>query len=304
MTQAMMSTLSRTRHCVFRAIFETSTFVIGGSLSGSVKLLLLFWSIFRINEITDDCGVPRVPQPKQTAMSLLSVSAALKAVALCCSLALIHTAFTKCPCRNKRIHVKVCTEALCPGCKEFVLTQVIPTYTTLGKDVMDLQIIPFGNAIYHPDNQTATCQHGVGECDANTWEQCLIAVYPKPSDYLKMLECLENTLPMGSHDDKFAPSIFETCAQEASLEFPKIQYCHHDHDIANKLLQRAAKETPKEHTYVPWAIVDGTHMDEEHDDLLQVVCKAYTKKGGTHAACQQNYGNSGLLRGMPTSIFS
>ena len=235
--------------------------------------------------------------------SLLSISFLLKLLSLLFSLALIYTAHDKftrtaCPCHNKRIHVKVCTEALCPGCKEFVLHQVIPTYQTLGERRDGFAPCSLWQCHFSSQkNKTATCQHGVGECDANTWEQCLIAVYPNPSDYLPMLECLENTLPMGSHADKFAPSIFEKCAQQASLEFPKIQYCHDNADMAFQLLQKAAKETPKEHTYVPWAIVDGTHMDEEHDDLLQVVCKAYVKKGGTHPACnKKNYDNSGLLR--------
>jgi two-component SAPR family response regulator len=55
--------------------------------------------------------------------------------------------------------------------------------------------------------------------------------------------------------------------------------------MAWKVLQQAAKDTPKEHKYVPWAVVDKKHMDEEHDELLTVVCKAYMEKGGSHAAC-------------------
>lgn len=217
----------------------------------------------------------------------LSVSAALKVAALFSSAYFVHTAWNKisasCPCNYKSVKVKVCTEALCPGCQEFVLKQVIPTYSSLGPKVMDLQIVPFGNAML--SNKTVECQHGLGECDANTWEQCMIAVFPKPFEYLPMLECLENTLPMGSHPEKFPPSIFEKCAQEVSLEFPKIQYCHDNADMAWKVLQRAAKDTPKEHKYVPWAVIDGKHMDEEHDDLLQAVCKAYVAKGGSHPAC-------------------
>jgi len=230
----------------------------------------------------------------------LTFSGAVKSAALFASFFLTHTAwkFSSCPC-NKRVKVKVCTEALCPGCQEFVLKEVIPTFQKLGNDVMDLQIVPYGNAMMK--NKTVTCQHGVGECDANIWEQCLIYSYPNPQDYLPMLECLENALPMGSHDTKFPVDTFEKCAIEASLAFPKIQYCHDDKKTAWKVLQKAAKETPSEHKYVPWAVINGEHMDEEHDDLLGAVCKAYVAAGGSHPACKSTTGT--LARLEKTSLF-
>lgn len=215
--------------------------------------------------------------------SALTFSAAVKSFALFTSVFLVHSAWKHCPCK-KRVKVKVCTEALCPGCQQFVLKEVIPTYQALGDKVMDLQIVPYGNA--RMKDETVTCQHGVGECDANSWELCMIHAFPDPKQYLPMLECLENSLPMGSHDEKFPVSIFETCAQEANLAFPKIQLCHDDPATAKSVVDKAAKDTPSDHKYVPWAIINGQHMDEERDDLMAAVCKAYEAAGGSHPACK------------------
>jgi interferon gamma-inducible protein 30 len=187
-----------------------------------------------------------------------------------------------CPC-NKRVKVKVCTEALCPGCREFVLEHLISTFDILGSEVMDMQVVPFGNAKI--ENKTITCQHGVGECDANTWEQCMIHFFPHPEQYLPMLSCLEDSLPMGSRTTAFPVEIFETCAKHANLDFYPIQQCHDDPALATKVLQDAANATPADHTYVPWVEIDDNHLDIQSQDFMEQVCKAYVAKGGSHPAC-------------------
>jgi interferon gamma-inducible protein 30 len=190
-----------------------------------------------------------------------------------------------CPC-NKRVKIKVCTEALCPGCRDFVLEQLITTYDILGGEVMDLQVVPFGNAMLV--NKTITCQHGVGECDANSYEQCMIHSFPHPTQYLPMLSCLEHALPMGSSPTKFPVDIFEQCAKQAKLDFSPIQDCHDSPLLAWKVLQEAADATPAYHTYVPWVEIDDNHLDLESKNFMEEVCKAYEAKGGSHPAC--NFG--------------
>ena len=215
----------------------------------------------------------------------LAFSAVLKSAAvLTASFFVVQTTLKwTCPC-NEHVKVKVCTEALCPGCQEFVLNDLVGTYQKLGPDVMDLELVPFGNAKL--SNKTVACQHGVGECDANSYEQCMIHTYPVPKQYLPMLECLENELPMGSHEEKFDVEIFEKCARQAGLDFPSIQFCHDDPTTAWQVLHKAAKDTPSDHKYVPWVVIDGKHLDVEHEDLLEEVCKAYVAKGGSYPACK------------------
>jgi interferon gamma-inducible protein 30 len=194
--------------------------------------------------------------------------------------------YEQCPC-NKRVKVKVCTEALCPGCREFVLEHLVSTFAILGSEVMDVHVVPFGNAKIDSENKTITCQHGVGECDANTWEQCMIHFFPHPEQYLPMLSCLEDALPMGSSSTAFPVAVFKTCAKQANLDFYPIQHCHDDPALAAKVLQEAANATPADHTYVPWVEIDDNHLDMESQDFMEQVCKAYVAKGGSHPACNK-----------------
>lgn len=180
------------------------------------------------------------------------------------------------------VKVLVCTEALCPDCENFLQTQLVPAYLQLGPEVMDLQVIPFGNAHRQSDG-AIICQHGEGECDANVYELCAIYMNPDPKDYLPFLDCLTRVLPMGHHDDPLDPSLFETCA--GSLWWSGIKACHDTPGAVRQLIQTALDNTPKDHTYVPWIEIEGTHLDEETHDFKTEICKAFVAKGGCHPAC-------------------
>ena len=150
---------------------------------------------------------------------------------------------------------------------------------------MNLEIVPFGNA--KMDDKQVSCQHGVGECDANSYEQCMIYSYPDPNLYLPMLACLEEKLPMGKRESKFPVNVFEMCARNVSLDFAPIQECHDDVDMAWKILKQAADATSDYHDHVPWIEIDGIYMNEETREFMEEICKAYQAKGGSHPACDK-----------------
>lgn len=183
---------------------------------------------------------------------------------------------------SEAVKVLVCTEALCPDCENFVREQLVPVYSQLGPDVIDLQMIPFGNA-HLGSNGTVECQHGQGECDANVYELCAIYMNPDPKEYLPFLACLAQTLPMGHHDDPFDPTLFEQCA--TTVWWSGIEACHDTPGAVRKLIQAAAEATPKAHKYVPWIEIDGTHLDEENLDFKTEICKVFVANGGSHPGC-------------------
>jgi interferon gamma-inducible protein 30 len=184
--------------------------------------------------------------------------------------------------KGTRVRVQVSLEALCIDCQHFVLEQLVPTWNELSSAVLDLEVVIFGNSHLSTATQTVTCQHGAAECDANVYEQCAIDNYPYPDRYLPFLECLYTELPMGKAVTPFAPSLFATCARRAALDVGALQACH-AHDSWPMQVQSAAK-TPKDHDHVPWVVVEGQYVSEEHS-FQEVVCEAYRKKGGRHAAC-------------------
>ncbi|GAX26040.1 interferon, gamma-inducible protein 30 [Fistulifera solaris] len=192
------------------------------------------------------------------------------------------------------VKVKVLDEALCSGCKEFVQKSLAPAYELLGATVIELQVIPFGNARYvasedDPNETVLECQHGEAECDANSFEQCVsLHLYPYPQRYLPFIHCLYDELPMAYSDELIDRSIYASCAKKSALDWNAIAACHDDPTRATALQQIAYALTSKDHQYVPWVEIEGAHAEMESDDsFLEAVCAAYIKKGGSHPACAQ-----------------
>jgi interferon gamma-inducible protein 30 len=198
-----------------------------------------------------------------------------------------ETATTRVDSRSpKRVHVLAAVESLCPDCKRYMNDQLYPTFELLGPKVMDLQVVPFGNAAIDAKSKTVDCQHGPAECDANSYGQCAASLYPHPERYLPYLRCLDDELEMGHHDEPFPAKLFAGCARDSALDFATIKACHDDRAQAWKLQKEAAAATPKKHTYVPWIEIDGNHStDETRDSLLDAVCRAYQAGGGSHPVC-------------------
>jgi interferon, gamma-inducible protein 30 len=152
---------------------------------------------------------------------------------------------------------------------------------------MELNVVPFGNAQLDETSQKVMCQHGYGECDANSWEQCAID-QTIPRVYMEFLNCLEHTLPMGHADAAFPDSVFLGCAAMTDdLDDAALQKCHDNPMMQWELQEKYAKATP-EHDYVPWVLVNGKKMDEENEDLLDVVCREFTASGGKANACEKH----------------
>ena len=181
------------------------------------------------------------------------------------------------------VTVQAYTESLCIDCKNFIDHQLVHTYHTLGKDIIDLSIVPFGNSKLDETTKTVTCQHGEAECDANIWEQCAVEKYEAPV-YLEFIGCLETSLPMGSKSDPFDESVFQDCADLAFMDFGELKKCHDNPLYGYQLQEKYAKLTP-EHDHVPWVLINGRKFDEDAQDLLEEVCKEYVSAGGSHPAC-------------------
>lgn len=195
---------------------------------------------------------------------------------------------------SPKVKVLVCVESLCIDSKRFVLNQLLPAYQLLGSEVIDLEVVVYGNAQMDVDSKTIQCQHGEAECDANIYEQCVISLYPHAYRYLPFLGCLFTDLTMGRNNERFDTSFFSECARESALDSGSIQNCHDDPNQAWKLQVMNARRTPQNHDHVPWVEINGLRtIDEDHDDFVAAVCGAYQRAGGRHPACTSS--RSGAL---------
>lgn len=75
----------------------------------------------------------------------------------------------------KDISVQIYYESLCPDSKAFIVQQLYPTYSKLGK-YLRVEFKPFGNAKFVPSGNgwDFTCQHGPDECQGNLYQACLL----------------------------------------------------------------------------------------------------------------------------------
>jgi interferon gamma-inducible protein 30 len=211
-----------------------------------------------------------------TAEGSLSVDATLKGTT-----ALIHSRTTSSPA----VQVFIYVEALCIDSKRYFHDQLVPTYDQLGSEVMDLEIVVFGNARIDLANKTLQCQHGEAECDANSYDQCAVDIYPYPDRYLPYLTCLFNSLPMGRRSEPYPKAVFASCARHAALDAHALQQCRVNSERVWELQKQAAAKSPSELNHVPWVELNGDYMDEEQADLLTSVCQLYMESGGSHPAC-------------------
>jgi len=137
---------------------------------------------------------------------------------------------------------------------------------------MNVTVVPFGNA--RLKNGKVTCQHGDDECKGNRWEQCAIShAFGNSSSSFAFIYCMEMAGDnMLSHVTK--------CAGEASLDYKALSACFAGPE-SDQLQKKAAADTPANHQYVPWVVVDGKHSaaaENSYKGLVTSVCAAY--KGG------------------------
>ncbi|XP_055799647.1 gamma-interferon-inducible lysosomal thiol reductase-like, partial [Salvelinus fontinalis] len=90
-----------------------------------------------------------------------------------------------------RVEVTLYYESLCPGCRAFLTQQLFPIWAML-HDIMDVKLVPYGNAQELPSgNSPFTCQHGEPECHGNMIEACILHSVGRYSAF-PVIYCMES----------------------------------------------------------------------------------------------------------------
>ncbi|KAK7091127.1 gamma-interferon-inducible lysosomal thiol reductase-like [Littorina saxatilis] len=173
-------------------------------------------------------------------------------------------------------------ESLCPDCRNFIKTQLFPTYTKVGS-IMNITLVPYGNAREKQsgDRWVFTCQHGEQECIGNLLETCAIHTLKSIDRIMPFIHCMElSEYPLQS---------VQSCSQQLSVPLDPIMFCYNS-TVGNTLEHKMAQKTEAlnpPHKYVPWVVLNGVHTEKINDeaarDLLKLVCDTYT--GTKPSAC-------------------
>lgn len=145
-------------------------------------------------------------------------------------------------------------------------------------------------------------QHGPAEGDANSYEQCLLHLYPeRPDLYLPVIDCLARILPIGYHATPFSKEVFKPCFVEKNNTdsennelWQSVESCHKNNTLTKELQHKFGGLTPEDISHVPWIEINGVRYNEENDGIyddgpyfvnkdadkfITAICDSYHKYG-------------------------
>lgn len=186
-----------------------------------------------------------------------------------------------------KVLVELYEESLCPYCCNFVVNGLSKLFKDGLIDIVDLRLIPYGNAKASPDGRIVVCQHGELECTMNLVEGCAIKLFPNITQWFPFIACLSAVTPKLAIE-----SHVPECAAGAGLDLKTLQECYTG-PLGKKFERDFAAQTNSlspPHQYVPWVVVNGQPAYEEYEAVEQLICAAY--KGPKPAACSALKGRS------------
>lgn len=161
-------------------------------------------------------------------------------------------------------------ESLCPYSADFIVNHLVKLFQTNLISIVNLKMVPWGNARIAP-NGTFVCQHGNDECLLNSIEACTIKAYADVEHHFRFIHCLERLTIEGRYNEWF------NCIQMTGLGALPILNCYKS-SKGKSIEQKFAKETAQlnpPHTFVPWVVVNSHALQEDYQNFVTYICKAY-----------------------------
>ncbi|KRY52568.1 GILT-like protein F37H8.5 [Trichinella britovi] len=184
-----------------------------------------------------------------------------------------------------RIKLTVLYETLCKDCAQFFQQVIYPKIWALGKDFIDLELIPYGNAIRNNDDgtQVITCQHGSFECTMNKLHSCLLYELKGATVAMPAIMCLFQN----EHITSNITELFNLCAEKESFSKKArdtVFNCFTGYrgiTLEEWMALRTESMRPEKHLFVPWiAINDLSYLwyQQYQPILLETLCHMQTNR--------------------------
>ncbi|XP_069692899.1 GILT-like protein 1 [Periplaneta americana] len=174
----------------------------------------------------------------------------------------------------RSVKLSVYYECLCPDSVNFIKFQMYPTWLLLGKDILNLDFIPYGKATQTRTNSTWTfdCQHGQSECQGNKEQACAL-------DYLRENATAQVQYVTCVMSARYPPWAGPQCAYVIGINYNPIEYCA-DGERGNELLAAMGNRTHRfrpEITFVPTIVLNDVYTQANQDaamtNLLHMICQ-------------------------------
>ncbi|GLT92757.1 hypothetical protein SLE2022_105800 [Rubroshorea leprosula] len=171
----------------------------------------------------------------------------------------------------RKVDVSVYYDSLCPHCAKFIVQKLESVFENDLISIINLRLVPWGNAYINNSEDTIACQHGPDECLLNTIEACAIDQWPDVNTHFGLIYCIEFLAAEGKHKE------WETCFKSLDLPRKKTLDCY-TNGKGIKIELGYGNETARLNpplTFVPWVVVNNQPVRDDYENFASYICKVY-----------------------------
>ncbi|XP_031399019.1 gamma-interferon-responsive lysosomal thiol protein-like isoform X2 [Punica granatum] len=179
-----------------------------------------------------------------------------------------------------KVNLALYYESLCPYSAGFITNDLVKAVQTPDIErVINLRLVPWGNARVNRSTKAVLCQHGERECYLNTIHACAIQSWPDQKTHFEFISCIE-AKAFEEYDSGSRETIWKTCCKQLELDTSLISKCYNS-GLGTKLELHYGAETDRlspPHKFVPWVVVNGQPISD-YPNFMRYICLYY--KGPT-----------------------